>query len=69
MNHKLLKFLLENDALDKFIINRANRSKSWKENNSDPEDIVNQSFEWEETPEGHVFWADIDSRYKYSLQI
>ena len=59
-----MKFLLEQDALDKFIVNKANDSEPFHYTNSaKSENVIDSSFIWKDTPEGEDFWDKLDNQY------
>ena len=62
----LMKFLLEENVLDKFIVNKANNTKTMKMSNSKVL-LIDEAFMWNESPEGQEFWLGVEAKYQEYL--
>lgn len=63
---KLIKFLLDNEADEKFIIALQNASSYTRKQaliREDKYDAICSSFTWRETKEGHSYWDVLSNNY------
>lgn len=71
MREKLINFLKQKSIYDQFMINVKNEATAaemrnyWEFVNDhlNPEDIINTSFLFENTPEGEEFWKEVEKEW------
>ena len=76
MKEKLINFLNQKNIYDQFMINVKNEATAtemrnyWEFVNDhlNPEDIINTSFLFENTPEGEGFWKEIEEKWQKYLK-
>tara|TARA_R110000744_G_scaffold37078_1_gene85256 strand:+ start:203 stop:481 length:279 start_codon:yes stop_codon:yes gene_type:complete len=66
LKNKLVKFLKEENAFEKFCHNVKNYSsdtpeKIWSRKRKDRH--INSMFIWSEAKEGHDYWSDLDYKF------
>jgi len=81
-NRKLIKFLKENNAYEKFIYNLFENLKDAKAkgasgfhfrkkikvlNDTENYDQIENAFTWSTTPEGRIFWENLHIKYNIYL--
>jgi hypothetical protein len=72
-NEDFYNFLVDNDVLDKYIDNyneykfkKISLKKYLK--NIDKKNLIDNSFNWEITPEGHKFWSKLNDKWINKLR-
>ena len=76
MKEKLINFLKQKSIYDQFMINVENEAtvaemrNYWEFVNDhlNPEDIINTSFLFENTPEGEEFWKEVEKKWTKYLK-
>jgi len=59
----LLKFLLEKDALDIFIENKANGEQTRSGSHLGNDLLIDFAFRWSDTEQGFKYWQDLQREY------
>jgi hypothetical protein len=66
-NEDFYKFLVDNNALDKFLYNLKEFGKNLS-NIKNKYKLINGAFIWVETPEYHDFWSNLNYKWKEYLR-
>lgn len=75
---QFIRFLKDNDVFKQYMFTTKNAKGQWFENRkfSDRyfeifqecfEDIIDMSFCWAATKEGHEFWLNLHKKWKYDV--
>ena len=59
VDEKLVAFLVDENVLDQFLVNKNNESRS-----TGIIAYVSQAFIWDDSPEGYTFWADLGAKFR-----
>ena len=68
MKEKFIQFLVENDAYEQYMQNFLNFGRSkpfdeWFEQLENKMDGICSCFMWQDTPEGHEFWENLNRKW------
>ena len=69
MKEKFIQFLRDNKVLTKYRKNLKDCGKDFNEyfNRYPPWFYLSRAFLWDESPEGEVFWIDLNVKWKKLL--
>jgi len=69
-NRELFIEFAKNSWFKSWVINAKNKGKTIKIfiDKVEPQEWINQAFLWEDTPEGHHFWAEVDEFWRKELK-
>jgi hypothetical protein len=70
-NEDFYKFLVDNNALDKFLYNLKESGKNLKNHFIRLKNkfiLLNIAFRWRDTTEGHDFWSNLNYKWKEYLR-
>jgi len=66
-NEDFYKFLVDNNALDKFIYNLKESGKNLS-NIKNEYKLIMGAFIWRDTPENHHFWSNLNYKWRIYLR-
>jgi len=70
MKDKFIEFLVKRELLEKFIKNAGMNDKAFKKylKETSISDYVLSAFKWKYSPEGTVFWNEIDEKWRKEIE-